>query len=99
MKFLTDSVGGVIKTSDCECATNEDDYDRCDPKLGQRRSFLASRAPARWMSEPLLVAAFGPPETAIVVGAACRHCSCSRRISHKKVHCRAVLHTSRRMSP
>jgi hypothetical protein len=34
MNLLTDSVGGVIKTSDRECATNEDDYDRSDPKLG-----------------------------------------------------------------
>jgi hypothetical protein len=40
MNPLTDSVGGVIKTSDRECATNEDDYDRSDPKLGQRTHLL-----------------------------------------------------------
>jgi hypothetical protein len=36
MNLLTDSVGGVIKTSDRECASNEEDDDRRDPKLGQR---------------------------------------------------------------
>jgi len=40
MNLLTDSVGGVIKTSDRKCATNEDDYDRSDPKLGQRAHLL-----------------------------------------------------------
>jgi len=40
MNLLTDSVGGVIKTSDRECTTDEDDYDRSDPKLGQRTHLL-----------------------------------------------------------
>jgi hypothetical protein len=40
MNLLTDSVGGVIKTSDRECATNEDNDDRGDSKLGQRTHLL-----------------------------------------------------------
>src|ERR1022692_1586106 len=52
MNLLTDSVGDVINTSGSECATNEDDYDRSDPKLGQRTHLLVVLAAAA--REPLI---------------------------------------------